>query len=65
MQDSRVMHASLKSEDAVPAASASDARMHMQVLDKLQAKRKSLRDVFVRMQRDGNGAVTVAAMRQQ
>ncbi len=65
VQDSRMIHASLKSEDAVPGASSADARMHMHVLDKLMTKRKSLRDVYVRMHREGDGQVTPGAMRQQ
>lgn len=65
MQDSRVVAASLRSEDAVPATNAADARMHMQVLDKMLAKRKSLRDVFVRLERDTSGHVGVKNIREQ
>jgi len=65
VQDSRVMHTSLAGEDAVPSINAAEAKMHMHVLDKMLAKRKTLREVFVRMRRDGEGRVRVGDMRAE
>ena len=63
MQDSRVMFASLRSELATSAATAAEARMQMQVADKMKEKRKGTRDVFVRLPRDRQGRVRVADLR--
>lgn len=65
LQDSRVMNASLKAEDAIPAKNDAEARMHMQVLDKMLAKRKSVRDIFVKMDRDTDGCVSASSLREQ
>jgi Ca2+-binding EF-hand superfamily protein len=59
------MNATLKAEDAVPARNDSEARMHMQVLDKMLAKRKSVRDIFVKMDRDSDGCVSASNLREQ
>jgi hypothetical protein len=59
------MAVSLRSEDAVPAATGAEAKMQMQVVDKMLAKKKSLREIFVRMKRDNSGNVPVSELREQ
>ena len=65
VHDSRVMSVTLRAEDAVPAATPVDAKMHMQVVDKMLAKKRSLREIFVKMTRDKEGRVPVQALRDE
>jgi hypothetical protein len=59
------MSMSLRGDEAGLASSAVDARMHMHVVDKMLAKKKSLRDLFVRMSRDKDGRVPVAHLKDE
>jgi hypothetical protein len=59
------MSVSLRGEDAVPAATPVDAKMHMQVVDKMLAKKKSLREIFVKMARDKDGRVPIHSLREE